>query len=91
MTDNLLKWCAENKMYLFLDMHALPGGQGNDVNISDNDKSKPSLWESEENQRKSVALWKKIAERYKDSPGLEGTILSMNLTMDLQEKSQWLR
>ncbi|MCT3760764.1 cellulase family glycosylhydrolase [Elizabethkingia anophelis] len=72
MTDNLLKWCTENKMYLFLDMHALPGGQGNDVNISDNDKSKPSLWESEENQRKSVALWKKLAERYKDSPWIGG-------------------
>ncbi|MEP6805504.1 MAG: cellulase family glycosylhydrolase, partial [Flavobacterium sp.] len=28
MTDNLLKWCAENKMYLILDLHAAPGGQG---------------------------------------------------------------
>ena len=31
MTDNLLKWCAENKMYLILDLHAAPGGQGNDA------------------------------------------------------------
>ena len=30
------------------------------------------MWESEENQRKSVALWKKIAERYKDSPWIGG-------------------
>jgi aryl-phospho-beta-D-glucosidase BglC (GH1 family) len=52
MTDDLLKWCADNKMYLILDLHAAPGGQGNDANISDNDKSKPSLWESEENQKK---------------------------------------
>jgi hypothetical protein len=35
------------------DLHAAPGGQGNDANISDNDKSKPSLWESEENQKKT--------------------------------------
>ena len=72
MTDDLLKWCADNHMYLILDMHALPGGQGNDANISDNDKTKPNLWQSEENQRKSVALWKKLAERYKDSPWIGG-------------------
>ncbi|AZA55300.1 cellulase family glycosylhydrolase [Chryseobacterium sp. G0201] len=72
MTDDLLKWCADNKMYLILDLHAAPGGQGNDVNISDNDKSKPSLWESEENQKKTIALWKKLAERYKDEPWIGG-------------------
>jgi aryl-phospho-beta-D-glucosidase BglC (GH1 family) len=58
MTDDLLKWCADNKMYLILDLHAAPGGQGNDANISDNDKSKPSLWESEENQKKTIAFGK---------------------------------
>ena len=68
MTDSLLSWAEANEMYLILDMHAAPGGQGHDVNISDRDPSKPSLWESEENQQKLVALWKKIAERYKDEP-----------------------
>lgn len=72
MTDDLLKWCADNQLYLILDLHAVPGGQGNDVNISDNDKSKPSLWESEENQKKTIALWKKLAERYKDEPWIGG-------------------
>ncbi|MDQ0064311.1 cellulase family glycosylhydrolase [Chryseobacterium lathyri] len=72
MTDNLLKWCAANKIYLILDLHAAPGGQGNDVNISDNDKTKPSLWESIENQKKTIALWKKLAERYKDEPWIGG-------------------
>ena len=47
MTDDLLKWCEENKLYLILDLHAVPGGQGNDANISDNDKTKPNLWDSE--------------------------------------------
>ena len=68
MTDNLLKWCAENKMYLILDLHAAPGGQGNDAAISDYDTTKPSLWQSEANQKKMIALWKKLAERYKDNP-----------------------
>lgn len=68
ITDSLVEWCRVNNMYLILDMHATPGGQGHDVNISDRDPSKPSLWESEANQQKLVALWKKIAERYKDEP-----------------------
>jgi len=72
MTDDLLKWCRDNKIYLILDLHAAPGGQGNDANISDNDKSKPSLWDNEENQRKTIALWKKLAERYKDEPWIGG-------------------
>ncbi len=72
MTDDLLKWCEDNKVYLILDLHAAPGGQGNDANISDNDKSKPNLWQSEENQKKTIALWKKLAERYKDKEWIAG-------------------
>ncbi len=72
MTDNLLKWCAENKIYLILDLHAAPGGQGKDAAISDYDASKPSLWESTANQDKMVALWKKLAARYKNDPWIGG-------------------
>jgi len=72
MTDDLLQWCEDNKIYLILDLHAAPGGQGNDANISDNDKTKPNLWESEENQKKTIALWKKLAERYKDKEWIAG-------------------
>ncbi|HEX2395126.1 MAG TPA: carbohydrate-binding protein [Bacteroidales bacterium] len=62
--DSLLDWCADNQMYLIFDLHGAPGGQGKDANISDYDSEKLSLWESSENRRKTVALWKKIAERY---------------------------
>ncbi|UMY67041.1 MULTISPECIES: carbohydrate-binding protein [unclassified Flavobacterium] len=72
MTDNLLSWCAANNMYLILDMHATPGGQGKDAAISDYDSSKPSLWESQANKDKLVALWRKLADRYKDSPWIAG-------------------
>lgn len=64
LTDSLLSWCKANQIYLILDLHAAPGGQGNDLNIADRDGSKPSLWESEENKQKMIRLWKKIAERY---------------------------
>lgn len=68
MTDSLLSWCKANSMYLILDLHAAPGGQGNDLNISDRDPAKPSLWDSEANQQKTIALWRKLAERYANEP-----------------------
>ncbi|HEY0245126.1 MAG TPA: cellulase family glycosylhydrolase, partial [Mucilaginibacter sp.] len=45
MTDDLLAWCKDNHMYLILDLHATPGGQGNDLNISDRNTDNPSLWD----------------------------------------------
>ena len=72
MTDSLLQWCKANKIYLILDLHAAPGGQGNDLNISDRDPAKPSLWDSESNQQKTIALWRKLAERYANEPWIGG-------------------
>ena len=70
--DSLLDWCADNQMYLILDLHAAPGGQGKDSNISDYDPTKPSLWESAENRRKTVALWGRLAARYVNEPWMGG-------------------
>ncbi|MFB6319060.1 cellulase family glycosylhydrolase [Saccharicrinis sp. FJH54] len=64
MLDSLLFWCEKNDIYLILDLHAAPGGQGKDANISDYDPEKPSLWESEANKAKTVALWYQLAKRY---------------------------
>jgi len=72
LLDSLLGWCAGNEMYLILDLHGAPGGQGKDANISDYDPSKPSLWESDLNKDKTVALWAKLAERYADEPWIGG-------------------
>ena len=81
MVDILLDWCEANQMYLILDLHAAPGGQGKDAAISDYDSSKPSLWESAENRRKTVALWKKLAERYANEPWIGG--------YDLLNETNW--
>ncbi len=70
--DSLLDWCGDNQMYLILDMHGAPGGQGYDQPISDYDPTKPSLWESAENRRKLTALWKKLAQRYASEPWMGG-------------------
>jgi endoglucanase len=72
LTDSLLSWCKANHLYLILDMHAAPGGQGNDLNIADRDSTKPSLWQSAANREKMVALWRKLAERYANEPWIGG-------------------
>jgi hypothetical protein len=72
MTDSLLNWCKAAHMYLILDLHATPGGQGNDLPISDRDPAKPSLWESDANRQKMIALWQKLATRYANEPWIGG-------------------
>ena len=83
LTDSLLVWCKDNSIYLILDLHGAPGGQGENAAICDYDPSKPSLWESEENRDKTVALWKKLAERYKDEEWIGG--------YDLINETNWYK
>ncbi|HYG39032.1 MAG TPA: cellulase family glycosylhydrolase [Cytophagales bacterium] len=67
MINNLLSWCASNNMYIILDLHAAPGGQGTDQNISDlfypND-----LWNQQVFKDVTVRLWERISARYKTEP-----------------------
>ena len=72
LTDSLLSWCKANQMYLILDLHAAPGGQGKDAAISDYDNTKASLWESAANRQKTINLWRKIAERYANETWIGG-------------------
>lgn len=81
LVDSLLSWCKQDHIYLILDLHAAPGGQGNDLPISDRDKNKPSLWQSQENQDKTVALWKQLAAKYKDEKWIGG--------YDLLNETNW--
>ncbi len=83
LTDNLIEWCKANEMYVILDLHAAPGGQGYDEGISDYDPDKPSLWQSFANRTKMVALWKRLAERYKDEPWVGGYDLLNEPNWDL--------
>jgi len=87
LTDSLISWCKQNEMYVILDLHAAPGGQGRDEGISDYDTSKPSLWESEANQAKTVALWRKLAERYVDEPWIGGYDLLNEPNWEMSENA----
>ncbi len=72
LTDSLLRWCSAREMYLILDLHGAPGGQGKEASISDYDPSKPALWESQANKDKTIALWRKLAGRYSREPWIGG-------------------
>ncbi|MEY2925215.1 MAG: hypothetical protein RLZZ337_1765, partial [Bacteroidota bacterium] len=83
LTDSLISWCAQNQMYVVLDLHAAPGGQGKDAAISDYDDTKPSLWESKANRDKTVALWHKLAARYANEQWIAGYDLLNEVNWDL--------
>jgi endoglucanase len=64
MIDNVISWCAANGMYVIIDLHAAPGGQGADQNIADffyaND-----LWNQQVFKDVTNKLWSSISNRYK--------------------------
>ncbi|ASW09303.1 glycoside hydrolase family 5 protein [Rhizobium sp. 11515TR] len=84
--DLLIRWLKAHDMYLILDLHAAPGGQGHDIAISDRNPNKPSLWHSDENQAMMIALWSEIARRYKDEPTIAGYDLLNEPNWGFQDK-----
>ncbi|QDH79168.1 glycoside hydrolase family 5 protein [Echinicola soli] len=69
--DKLLGWCEANGMYVILDLHAAPGGQGTDANIADI-LVKNDLWNRKDEQGRhiyqevTVELWKMLSGKYID-------------------------
>ncbi|MDP1676776.1 MAG: cellulase family glycosylhydrolase [Bacteroidota bacterium] len=90
IVDSLLRQCADNNIYLILDLHAAPGGQ-NSSNISDYHYPLPSLWQSDTNKIMTINLWKKLAERYKDEPWIGGYDLLNETVWDLPPNNKPLR
>ena len=90
IVDELLQWCEENQVYLILDLHAAPGGQGANAAISDYNPDLPSLWESDLNKNKTIALWKKIAERYKDEEWIGGYDLLNEVNWEMENDNEEL-
>jgi hypothetical protein len=82
LLNNVINWCKSANIYVIIDLHAAPGGQSNNA-ISDYDSTKPSLWESESNKTKTVDLWKKISEIYKNEPWVAGYDLINEPAWDL--------
>jgi endoglucanase len=74
LLDNLIKWCKQSGIYVIIDMHAAPGGQTGQ-NIDDSINDEPRLFMNPTNQDRLMALWVKIAARYKD----ESTVAAYDL------------
>lgn len=65
LLDRCLDWCEKHRLYAFLDLHGAPGGQTG-ANIDDSLDDRPRLLMDQDCFDKGIALWKKLAERYKD-------------------------
>lgn len=68
--DRVIEWCRTYDLYVVLDLHAAPGGQTG-TNIDDSD-GWPHLFTDRRNQELTIALWRMIAERYRDEPAVAG-------------------
>ncbi|WP_426489757.1 cellulase family glycosylhydrolase [Hymenobacter sp. 102] len=73
--DNVVQWCAANGMYVVLDLHAAPGGQGTDRNINDNFRPL-DMWKRRDAKGRpiyqdiTVRLWEMLADRYRQEPAI---------------------
>lgn len=65
LIDRLIEWCTTHRLYVILDLHGAPGGQTG-ANIDDSEHDRPELFMNEENKHLTIALWRMLAERYKD-------------------------
>lgn len=72
LVDALLALCETHHIFLILDMHGCPGGQGHDKPICDYNPPAPSLWESPANRATLIALWRQIAARYANKAWIGG-------------------
>ena len=70
LLDQLITWCEAAGLYVVLDLHAAPGGQTG-INHDDG-TGLPLLFYVSGFQNRTVAVWRAIAERYRDEPTVLG-------------------
>lgn len=63
--DEVIDWCSKYRIYAILDLHGAPGGQTG-TNIDDSENDRPELFENDCNRQITIAIWRMLAERYKD-------------------------
>ncbi|MBJ6359763.1 cellulase family glycosylhydrolase [Paenibacillus sp. GCM10012307] len=65
LLDRVIAWCRQYRLYVILDLHGAPGGQTG-TNIDDSRDNLPELFLDEAHQSETIAIWRMLAERYKD-------------------------
>ncbi len=69
--DEVVKWCEQADLYVWIDLHGAPGGQTG-ANIDDCIDDVPRLYMDDDKFEKGLALWEEIAKRYADNPVVAG-------------------
>ena len=88
LLDPLVEWAHKDGIYVILDMHCAPGGQTG-ANIDDS-WGYPWLYSSPAAQAETLAIWKRIAEHYKNNSTVLGYDL-LNEPLPNWEKLQPLK
>jgi endoglucanase len=70
LLDRLISWSRAENLYVILDMHAAPGGQTG-ANIDDS-AGYPWLYKSPQEQERLIAIWRRLAMRYRNEPAVLG-------------------
>lgn len=66
--DKALEWAGAHGIYVILDLHGAPGRQSPEHHTGHKDVNQ--LFKDPENVEKTVEVWKILAERYKNHPGI---------------------
>ena len=69
--DDCIGWCKKHDMYAFIDLHGASGGQTG-ANIDDSIDDIPRLFMDAEYFDKTIALWGRLAQIYKDEVAVGG-------------------
>ncbi len=70
LLDRLIGWCRDAGLKVIIDMHAAPGGQ---TGINHDDSTGfPLTFYVPRDRRRTTALWREIARRYRDEPAVLG-------------------
>ena len=70
LIDRLVGWCRKTGLHVILDLHAAPGGQTG-VNHDDG-PGFPLVFYVPHYRRLTVALWRQLANHYRDDPTILG-------------------
>ena len=79
--DTNIEWAKNNDVYLILNMHTPQGGY-------QSQGTGDALWDEADSQNRLIALWKAIAEKYKDESQIAGFGI-VNEPIPNQSIGQW--
>ncbi|KAF7364900.1 Glycoside hydrolase family 5 protein [Mycena venus] len=69
--DRVIELCAQHNIYTILDLHTAPGGQNTGWH-SDHGGHLANFWVHKDFQDRTIWLWEKLAEHYKDNKWIAG-------------------